>query len=100
MDSGRAEAQHLHRNGLPADATAENGPRQEATAMLAPTQKVAPKPLVHHPWAVLDDLCSFTNATPHWLIFDEQISEQLKSLEDANRKYWTPKAVRQSLGRK
>jgi hypothetical protein len=67
--------------------------------MLAPTQKPATKPLVHHPSAVLDDLCSFTNATPHWLVFDEQISEQLKALEAANRKYWTPKAVRHSLGR-
>lgn len=68
--------------------------------MLAPTQKPALTTLVHHPSAVLDDLCSFKNATPGWLIFDEQIREQLSALEEANRKYWTPKAVRQSLGRK
>ncbi len=69
--------------------------------MLAPTQKPAAAPLVHHPTTALDDLCAFTLANAAWAAFDEQLSQQVATFEEQHRDYWTPnpKAVRQSLGR-
>jgi hypothetical protein len=67
--------------------------------MLAPTQKLAPTTLVHHPSTVLDDLCAYTLANSAWSQFDGQISQQLAKFEEQNRKHWTPVAVRKSLGR-
>jgi hypothetical protein len=66
--------------------------------MLASTPTPAPA-LIHHPSTVLDDLCAFTFANEHWVHFDEQISEQLAKFEDEHRQFFTPKAVRKSLGR-
>ena len=67
--------------------------------MLAPTQKPAPATLIHHPSTVLDDLCAFTLANPAWVQFDEQLSHEIAAFEEQHRQLWTPKAVRQSLGR-
>jgi hypothetical protein len=67
--------------------------------MLKPAEIKTAPPLVHHPWTVLDDLCSFDLANPAWAEFDERISEQLRQLEEKNRAYFTPQAVRKLLGR-
>ena len=67
--------------------------------MLAPTQKTAPAKLVHHPSTLLDDLFVHTLASPAWLQFDEQIAQQLAAFEEQHREYFTPQAVRKSIGR-
>jgi hypothetical protein len=67
--------------------------------MLKPAEKTAPT-LIHHPTAVLDDLCTFDLANEAWVLFDEQITAQIRDLEEANRAHFTPRAVRESLGRK
>lgn len=69
--------------------------------MVAPIQNPTPAPatLIHHPSTALDDLCRFTLASPGWAQFDEQISRQLTAFEEQNRGYFTPQAVRKSLGR-
>jgi hypothetical protein len=66
--------------------------------MLKPAEKTATT-LIHHPTAVLDDLCAFDLANEAWALFDEQITAQIRGLEEANRAYFTPRAVRESLGR-
>jgi hypothetical protein len=66
--------------------------------MLKPAEKTAPT-LIHHPTAVLDDLCTFDLANEAWVLFDEQITAQICDLEEANRAHFTPRAVRESLGR-
>jgi len=66
--------------------------------MLTPTTKTAPK-LIHHPSTVLDDLCAFDLTHEAWVVFDEKLTAQLRRYEEAHRADFTPKAIRQSLGR-
>ena len=67
--------------------------------MTQPIAKTAKQPLVHHPSDALDNFCRCDDTSTAWVAFDEQLSEQLKKLEVENRRYWTPKAVRRSIGR-
>ena len=67
--------------------------------MLTPTTKPAPVKLIHHPSTVLDDLCAFDLTHEAWALFDEKLTEQLRQYEAAHQDLFTPKAVRQSLGR-
>ena len=66
--------------------------------MLTPTTKPAPQ-LIHHPSTVLDDLCAFDLTHEAWVLFDEKLTEQLRQYEVDHQDLFTPKAVRQSLGR-
>jgi hypothetical protein len=66
--------------------------------MTTPTTKTTPK-LIHHPSTVLDDLCAFDLTHEAWVQFDEQLTEQLREYEEAHRSDFTPRAVRESLGR-
>jgi hypothetical protein len=66
--------------------------------MLTPTTKTAPK-LIHHPSTVLDDLCAFDLTHEAWVVFDEKLTELLLKYEQSHLADFTPKAVRQSLGR-
>ena len=66
--------------------------------MLQPAEKSTPK-LVHHPSAVLDDLCAFDLAHEAWVLFDEKLTEQIAQWEDKHRANITPRSLRQSLGR-
>jgi hypothetical protein len=45
------------------------------------------------------DRASYSVGNPAWAQFDKRISQQLAQLEERGRKHWTPRAVRQSLGR-
>jgi hypothetical protein len=67
--------------------------------MLTPTTKPAPVKLIHHPSTVLDDLCAFDLTHEAWVLFDEKLTALLLQYEEAHRADFTPKAVRQSLGR-
>ena len=67
--------------------------------MTQPITKTAKQPLVHHPSDALDSFCRCDETFAAWVAFDEQLSEQLHKLEEENRQYWTPKAVRRSIGR-
>jgi hypothetical protein len=67
--------------------------------MTQPTLKTAPQPLVHHPSDALDSFCRCDDTSATWVAFDEQLTGQLHKLEQANRRYWTPKAIRRSIGR-
>jgi hypothetical protein len=55
--------------------------------------------LVHHPSAVLDDLCTYTAQNQAWTDFDRQITADLREMEERFRPYWTTRAIRKSLGR-
>ena len=66
--------------------------------MLQPAEKSIPK-LIHHPSAVLDDLCAFDLANEAWVQFDEKLTEQIAQWEDKHRADITPRAFWQSLGR-
>ena len=67
--------------------------------MSKPTTKLTPAGLVHRPSSELDIFGDYGIATPAWIAFDEQISVRLDELEQRNRQYWVPQAVRKSLGR-
>ena len=67
--------------------------------MTQPIAKTVPQPLVHHPSDALDSFCRCDDTSAAWVAFDEQLTEQLQKLEEENRRYWTPKAVRRSIGR-
>jgi hypothetical protein len=67
--------------------------------MTQPITKTAKQPLVHHPSDALDHFGSYDATSAAWVAFDEQLTVQLRKLEDENRQYWTPKAVRRSIGR-
>ncbi len=66
--------------------------------MTTPTTRTAPN-LIHHPSSVLDDLCAFDLTNDAWAQFDEHLTEQIRQFEESHRTYFTPQAVRQSLGR-
>jgi hypothetical protein len=66
--------------------------------MLTPTTKTT-RTLVHHPSSVLDDLCAFDLTNEAWARFDENLTGQIRKFEEAHRDHFTPKAIRQSLGR-
>ena len=66
--------------------------------MTTPTTKTSKK-LVHHPSSVLDDLCAFDLTHDAWVQFDEHLTEQIRRFEESHRDHFTPKAIRQSLGR-
>ena len=67
--------------------------------MTQPITKTAKQPLVHHPSDALDSFGCYDDTSTAWVAFDEQLTEQLHKLEEENRHYWTPKAVRRSIGR-
>ena len=66
--------------------------------MLTPTTKTT-RTLIHHPSTVLDDLCAFDLTHEAWARFDEQLTAQIRKFEEDHRDQFTPKAIRQSLGR-
>ena len=66
--------------------------------MTTPTTKKTPK-LIHHPSTVLDDLCAFDLTNDAWAQFDERLSDQIRRFEESHEAYFTPQAVRKSLGR-
>ena len=67
--------------------------------MTQQTPKTDAPRLIHHPSAVLDDLCVYDAQNQAWSQFDQQLSEQLHELEEKYRPFWTRQAVRKSLGR-
>lgn len=67
--------------------------------MTQPTLKTPKQPLVHHPSDVLDRFGQYDATSSAWVAFDEHLSQQLCQFEEANRRYWTPQAVRRSIGR-
>lgn len=67
--------------------------------MTQPIAKTAKQPLIHHPSDALDLFCRCDESSAAWVAFDEQLTEQLLKLEESNRQYWTPQAVRRSIGR-
>jgi hypothetical protein len=67
--------------------------------MTQPTLKSAAQPLVHHPSDALDSFGCYNDTSAPWVAFDEELTEQLRQLEEENRRYWTPKAIRRSIGR-
>jgi hypothetical protein len=67
--------------------------------MTQPVTKTAKQPLIHHPSDVLDSFGRYDETSTAWVAFNQQLTEQLKKLEDENRPYWTPKAIRRSIGR-
>ena len=67
--------------------------------MTQPIAKTAQQPLVHHPSDALDSFCRCDETFAAWVAFDLELTEQLQKLEEQNRRYWTPKAVRRSIGR-
>jgi hypothetical protein len=67
--------------------------------MTQPIANTASRPLVHHPSDALDSFCRCDETFTAWVAFDEQLTEQLQKLEEENRQFWTPKAVRRSIGR-
>ena len=67
--------------------------------MSKPITKLTPAGLVHRPSSELDIFADYVVATPAWIVFDEKISVSLDELEQNNRQYWIPQAVRKSLGR-
>ena len=67
--------------------------------MTQPTLKSTAQPLVHHPSDALDSFGRYDDTSAAWVAFDEQLTEQLCQLEKENRRFWTPKAIRRSIGR-
>ena len=67
--------------------------------MTKPITKKADLPLIHHPSDALDTFGRYDATSTPWVAFDQHLTEQLTSLEDKNRRYWTPKAIRRSIGR-
>jgi hypothetical protein len=67
--------------------------------MTKPVTKTAAPPLVHHPSDALDNFGRYDATSTPWVAFDEHLTEQLQQFEEANRRYWTPKAIRRSIGR-
>jgi hypothetical protein len=67
--------------------------------MTQPTDKTGLPALVHHPSAVLDGLCTYDAENADWLQFDRHLTAELARLEAENQRYFTPQALRQSLGR-
>jgi hypothetical protein len=67
--------------------------------MTKPIIQTAKQPLVHHPSDVLDLFGRYDATSTPWIAFDRSLSEQLTDLEEKNRRYWTPKTIRRSIGR-
>lgn len=67
--------------------------------MLKPIANPTAPPLVHHPSDALDLYGRYDATSTPWVEFDRHLSEQLGDLEEKNRRYWTPKAIRRSIGR-
>ena len=67
--------------------------------MTKPITKKAAPPLVHHPSDALDTFGRYDATSTSWVAFDEHLTQQLTKLENANRPYWTPNAIRRSIGR-
>lgn len=67
--------------------------------MTKSTPKTEAPRLIHHPSAVLDDLCVYGTQHQAWAEFDRQLTEQLAKYEEQHRSLFTPQAVRKSLGR-
>ena len=66
--------------------------------MTKPALKTAAQPLVHHPSDALDQFGCFDSTNTSWAAFDCDLSDQLQKFEEENRRYWTPKALRRSIG--
>ena len=56
-------------------------------------EKTQRKPLVHRPSDILDSFNQYDAGNSDWLHFDDSISEQIRELEEKNRRYIRPSAV-------
>jgi hypothetical protein len=56
-------------------------------------EKTQRKSLVHRPSDVLDSFNHYDAANSDWLHFDKTISEQIRELEEKNRRYIRPAAA-------
>jgi hypothetical protein len=61
-----------------------------ALTMSKPIEKTPTKPLIHRPWDVLDAFGFYDDDNLHWVEFDASVSQQLRDLEDKNRRFIRP----------